>query len=169
MKLDSFILLIMFSLFSCVMFSQNKGSQEKGVRELLSAYNKMSVPYISVQTLRMDYEDYVILDTRKKEEYDVSHLPGAIWAGEKFDLTKLPELKRDSKIVVYCTVGIRSEGYGEKMQKEGFINVQNLYGSIFYWKDAGYEVLDLNEEPTEKVHVFGKIWSKYLKTGEKVY
>lgn len=160
---------MIFSLFTTVTYAQESDSSEQDIRELLTAYNKMSVPYISVQTLRMEYEDYTILDTRKKEEFEVSHLPGAIWAGEKFDLKLLPELNKDSKIVVYCTVGIRSEGYGEKMLKEGFTNVQNLYGSIFYWKDAGYEVFDLNEEPTEKVHVFGKIWSKYLKTGEKVY
>lgn len=169
MKLKTLLIVVVLSLFTTVAFSQESEVPQKDIPELLSAYNKMSVPYITVQTLKMEYEDYVILDTRKKKEFKVSHLPGAIWVGEQYDLKNLPEVSKDARIVVYCTVGIRSESYGEKMLKDGFTNVQNLYGSIFYWKDAGYDVVDKNEAPTEKVHVFGKVWSKYLKTGEKVY
>lgn len=169
MKLKALFVLVTFSLLSNILVSQEKESPKDNLRELLSDYNTMSVPYISVQALRMNYGDYVILDTRKREEFEVSHLPNAIWVGEKFDSEFLPELKMNSKIVVYCTVGIRSERYGESLQKNGFTHVRNLYGSIFLWKDAGYKILDINEEPTEKVHVFGKSWSKYLKTGEKVY
>ena len=149
--------------------AQEKESPEKGIPELLKSQNKRSVPYVSVQTLKMEYDDYVILDTRKKEEYEVSHLPNAIWVGEKYSSVNFPEIDKEDKVVVYCSVGIRSESYGEDLLKNGFKNVYNLYGSIFSWKDAGYRIVDAENEPTEKVHVFGKIWAKYLKTGEKVY
>jgi rhodanese-related sulfurtransferase len=119
--------------------------------------------------LQMEYKDYVILDTRKKEEFDVSHLPGAIWVGERYDIDKLSNIDKEAKIVVYCSVGIRSEDYGEEMLEDGFSKVYNLYGSIFSWKDAGYHVVDQNNQPTEKVHVYSKKWAKYLKTGKKVY
>ncbi|GAK75215.1 rhodanese-like domain protein [Nonlabens ulvanivorans] len=146
--------------------------QAQEINELLHQYNRMSVPYITVQTLKMEYDQYIILDTRKKPEYEVSHLPGAIWVGEDFDAKKLNTLKHvigDNPIVVYCSVGIRSEDYGEKALQAGFKNIFNLYGSIFSWKDAGYSLVDSNDMATERVHVFSKEWEKYLKTGEKVY
>lgn len=149
--------------------AQEKESQEKGIPELLKSYNKRTVPYVTVQTLKMEYDDYFILDTRKKEEYEVSHLPNAIWVGEKYNPENFPEINKEDKVVVYCSVGIRSESYGEDLQKNGFEKVYNLYGSIFSWKDAGYQIVDAENKPTEKVHVFGKTWAKYLKTGEKVY
>jgi rhodanese-related sulfurtransferase len=149
--------------------SQKKEASQNDIPNLLKDYNHMSVPYLSVQMLQMEYNEYVILDTRKKEEFDVSHLPGAVWAGERYDIDMLPGIDRDTKIVVYCSVGIRSEDYGEEMLEDGFLKVYNLYGSIFSWKDAGYQVVDQNNQPTEKVHVYGKKWAKYLKKGKKVY
>jgi rhodanese-related sulfurtransferase len=158
-----------FFLWIIIMMPLALLSQEKDIPSLLRDYNKLTVPYISVQMLQMEYKEYVILDTRKKEEFDVSHLPGAVWVGECYDIYKLSDIDKEAKIVVYCSVGIRSEDYGEGMLGDGFSKVYNLYGSIFSWKDAGYQVVDQNNQPTEKVHVYGKKWAKYLKTGKKVY
>ena len=129
------------------------------------------MPYISVQQLKMDMSDYLILDTRKKEEFDVSHIPGAVWVSEKVDenIYAFAKAKKDQPIVVYCSVGIRSEDFGERLKKVGFTNVKNLYGSIFAWKDEGSEVQNNKKQPTDSVHVFSKVWGKYLKTGNKVF
>ena len=170
MKRSSF--LILFLLLIGIPFwllSQKKEAPPNDIPSLLKDYNHRSVPYLSVQMLQMEYKDYVILDTRKKEEFDVSQLPGAIWVGERYDIDKLSNIDKEAKIVVYCSVGIRSEDYGEEMLEDGFSKVYNLYGSIFSWKDAGYQVVDQNNQPTEKVHVYSKKWAKYLKTGKKVY
>ena len=141
------------------------------IDELLKQYNTRSVPYISVQQLKMGMSDYLILDTRKKEEYDVSHIPGAIWVSEKMNDSRyaFAKAKKDQPIVVYCSVGIRSEDFGEQLAKKGFTNIKNLYGSIFAWKDEGYELQNKKKQPTDSVHVFSKVWGKYLKTGNKVY
>ena len=163
------LILIFFAMYSTIVVGQETEVPQKDIPELLNAYNKMSVPYLSVQMLKMEYDQYVILDTRKKKEYDVSHLPGAIWVGEKYKNKRMLELSKDVKIVVYCSVGIRSEGFGEKMLKDGYKDVSNLYGSIFSWKDAGYELMDVNEIPTDNVHVYSKVWGRFLKTGVKVY
>lgn len=140
------------------------------IEQVLKRYNKLSVPYISVQELKMNYDSYLILDTREKEEYDVSHLPNAIWAGESIKewpaaATSVP---KNSPVVVYCTIGVRSEDYGEQLQAIGFTDVKNLYGSIFAWKDAGYTVIDRKGSPTNRVHTYSKSWAKYLKSGIKV-
>lgn len=137
---------------------------------LLKEYNQRTVPYISVQDVMLQPTNYLLLDTRKIEEYLVSHLPRAIWAGEKVDSTFAKAYPNKSiPIIVYCSVGIRSEDYGESLKALGYTNVQNLYGSIFAWKDQGNLVYNRDEKVTDSIHVFSKQWGKYLNTGIKVH
>ena len=144
--------------------------QKKSVDRLLDLYNTRSVPYISAEELKMHTEVYLILDTRKKEEYDISHLPRAIWVGENPKDSKIDAILASKKpIALYCSVGIRSEDYGEKLQKFTTQKIVNLYGGIFAWKDAGFKIVDHTGNPTEKVHTFAKNWQDYLKTGIAVY
>lgn len=145
------------------------GANAQQIDSLLTAYNQKTVAYISVEELSENYGQFTILDTRKKAEYLVSHLPNAIWVGEQLTKKDLKLIPTEKPIVVYCTVGIRSEDFGEQLLKKGFDKVFNLYGSICSWKDAGYSIIDSDGNETEKVHVFSKEWAKYLKTGEKVY
>jgi rhodanese-related sulfurtransferase len=60
------------------------------------------------------------------------------------------DLPREAPVIVYCSVGYRSEKIGEKLQKLGFQNVHNLYGGIFQWKNDGFEVLNAQKvnQPT---------------------
>ena len=136
----------------------------------LKRFNKESVAYVSVEQLKS--ESVILLDARKKEEYDVSHLKAAIWIGHKeFEendvLGKVPN-KEDS-IVVYCSIGVRSENIGERLIEMGYKNVQNLYGGIFEWKNNGGKVYNLKGKETDSVHAFNKHWGKLLRQGEKVY
>jgi len=143
---------------------------QEDMKTLLDKYNKESVPYISVEELKKDKQDYLILDTRAIEEYDVSHIPGAIWVSEKVDeeIYAFAKANKNQPIVVYCTVGVRSEDFGERLKKMGFTNVQNLYGSIFYWKDNGFALENSKGQATDSVHTYDKHWAKYLKTGVKI-
>lgn len=155
--------------FLLVTISASLSLQAQEIDSLLTAYNQKTVPYISVEELKENYDQFTILDTRKKPEFQVSHLPNAIWVGEKLNKKDLKKIPNDKPIVVYCTVGIRSEDFGEELLKDGFEKVYNLYGSIVSWKDAGNDVVDNDGNTTEKVHVFSKEWERYLKTGEKIY
>ena len=114
----------------------------------------------------------VILDARERSEYDVSHLPNAIFIGyNNFGKKMLDSLAKDKPIVVYCSIGYRSEKIGEKLQKLGFTKVYNLYGSIFEWVNQGNVVVDKNGQPTKKVHTYNKNWSRWVEEGkaEKVW
>ncbi|MFC4634762.1 rhodanese-like domain-containing protein [Dokdonia ponticola] len=137
----------------------------------LEKYNRESVPYISVEELHKNKEKYLILDTRKKEEYNVSHIPNAVWSGELLEESAFAKAYPDKSqpIVVYCSIGVRSEKFGESLQNAGYKNVYNLYGSIFSWKDRGYTISNKKENPTDSIHVYSKAWSKYVKTGIKVF
>ncbi|WP_299767048.1 rhodanese-like domain-containing protein [uncultured Dokdonia sp.] len=138
---------------------------------VLNTYNDKTVPYISVEDLHQNKNEYLILDTRKKEEFTVSHIPTAIWSSEKLDSYAFAKAYPDKSqpIVVYCSIGVRSENFGESLQKLGYTKVYNLYGSIFAWKDKGYMVVNQKKNPTDSVHVYSKEWGKYLQTGIKIY
>lgn len=71
-------------------------------------------------------------------------------------------------VIVYCSVGYRSERIGEKLQDAGFINVQNLYGGIFKWVNEGMPVYN-SIGPTKQVHGYSRSWGVWLQKGEKVY
>ena len=124
---------------------------------------------MEVATLKDMTEKVVLLDTRERKEYEISHIPGAIWVGyDDFDVERVKELAKDSKIVTYCSVGYRSERIGEKLMKEGFSDVSNLKGSIFKWVNEGHELEDNEGQLTAKVHGFNKKWGKWVKKGDQV-
>ncbi|MEQ8324100.1 MAG: rhodanese-like domain-containing protein [Vicingaceae bacterium] len=131
-----------------------------------------SIPLIQPNELdkeRTTSSNLVILDARAREEYQVSHLEGALWVGYKdFDMNQL-SLDPGSEIVVYCSVGYRSEKVAEQIEKAGYKNVKNLYGGIFNWVNNGYSVVDGNEVKTQKVHPYSNSWGKWLIKGEKAY
>lgn len=107
--------------------------------------------------------DYLILDAREKEEYNISHIQNAEYIGyNKFDITSLDDVDKTQAIVVYCSIGYRSEKIGEKLQKAGFTNVYNLYGSIFEWVNQGNEVVTLEKQSTSEIHTYNKNWSKWV-------
>ena len=122
-----------------------------------------SVDFITVDELKSDTDSYYILDAREKEEYTTSHIPGAQYIGyDDLDFTALEGIPKDKPIVVYCSIGYRSEKVGEKLLDRGFMNVQNLYGSIFEWSNRGFPVYNSEGQTTTKVHTFNKRWSKWV-------
>lgn len=146
---------------------------QKKLDKLLNTWNTRNVPYISVQTLALPKTEAILLDAREPKEYEVSHLKDAIYVGyNKFKLketvAKLPKDK-NTKIVVYCSLGVRSETVAHKLIEAGYTNVYNLYGGIFKWKNNNFKVVDTLGNTTEKVHAFDKKWGKYLDKGKKVY
>jgi rhodanese-related sulfurtransferase len=127
---------------------------------------------MTVQELAMPKTKVIILDAREKEEYNISHLKNALFVGyTTFELDsvfrKIPN--KNSEIVVYCSIGIRSETIAFKLKKAGYSHVFNLYGGIFEWKNNNFKVYNLENAETENVHAYSKEWSNWLKKGEKVF
>lgn len=158
-------------IYIFVFFISVSISGQNSLKKLLKKYNTENVSYASVEMIKSN-PNYVLLDARELKEYKVSHLKNAIHVGyDHFNLenttTKLTD--KNATIVVYCSVGIRSEDIAEKLQKAGYKNVFNLFGGIFEWKNKENIVVDSKNQPTENVHTFNKEWSKWLKKGIKVY
>ncbi|TNE57322.1 MAG: rhodanese-like domain-containing protein [Bacteroidetes bacterium] len=138
-------------------------------RLMLKTLLQHSVPETDVPSTVKDYPSLVLLDAREPREYAVSHLKGAVQVGyDHFELDKLPKLDKNSRIVVYCSVGYRSEKIAEKLIQAGYKNVSNLYGGIFEWVNQGHSVYNAKGR-TQKVHAYDRTWGVWLNKGEKVY
>lgn len=128
-----------------------------------------NVKEVTVAQLRTNHATATLLDARAYREYEVSHLMGARYVGyDDFNLSRIADLSRNAPVVVYCSVGYRSEKIAQKLQQAGFSEVYNLYGGIFEWVNQGYPVVNA-EGRTKQVHAFDRVWGIWLKKGEKVY
>ncbi|SRR6056297_829337 len=137
-------------------------------RTLSALLDRKEVPVIGVEELfTSNWEQKVLLDTRSREEYEISHIPGAIWVGyESFDPSAVGDLDRNKKVVVYCSVGYRSEKIGKQLQDLGFKKVINLYGSIFEWANRSYPLIDMKGDTVNQVHAYNRMWGQWIDNKE---
>lgn len=159
-------ILIPFFLFS--LFSIDDDYKNK-----LEKLIKKSIAPISPETLFdliQKGAHIYILDTREPEEFQVSHIKGALNTGyKKFDSKIIEHIPLTATIIVYCSVGYRSEKIGEKIVKMGYKNVYNLYGGIFEWINLSYPVYDQEGVITANIHGYSKKWARWLKRGRVTY
>ncbi len=129
----------------------------------INAMIRQSIPVIGVQELRNIQDEVIIFDARRKEEFDTSHIPGARYLGFKeFDPKRLEGIQKDEKIILYCSIGYRSEKIGDRLKALGYSNVYNLYGSIFEWANRGYPLVNEKGKQIKKVHTYNYSWSKWI-------
>jgi len=139
---------------------------------MLSGLLSESVEQLDVAELQNSKAKPYLLDARERSEFEVSHLNGARWVGyDDFDIKALKDIPKDETILVYCSVGYRSEKIGEQLKEAGYSHVYNLYGGIFEWANNGLPLVNTNNEPTNQVHAYDRIWGVWLdeETVEKVY
>lgn len=146
--------------------------QETFDEKLQSLYS-YTVPLIQASELeeaKKSGNNIYLLDIRSAEEFAVSHLEDARFVDyDHFNIQAVQEIPKDAKVIVYCSVGYRSERVGEKLKAAGYEDVSNLYGGIFQWKNEGYPIMNQQRQPTDSVHTYNKNWSQWLERGIKVY
>ena len=158
----------LIGLVSVIFYSGPIFSQSFAYKTLLNSLYESDFPVLKPQEINT-LSAFQILDTREKEEFEVSHLSGAIWVGyESFSLKRVEDLDKSKPVLVYCTLGARSQAIGKKLQEAGFKQVYNLYGGIIHWSN---ETMPLESKgmPTQKVHTYSRTWGVWLNKGEKVY
>ena len=81
---------------------------------------------------------YILLDTRTQEEYDHSHIPGALLIPHTEIAQRAEEAlpDKDQVILVYCRSGNRSKQASEVLAELGYTHVKE-FGGIHTWP---YEV-----------------------------
>lgn len=163
--------LLLFLVFCAPLQAQRTQNTafDKEIADLLSfTVSTLTVPQL--KNWETAGRRFHLLDARAKEEYQVSHLPNAKHIGyEQFNEAALRGIGKDELIVVYCSVGYRSEKIGERLKAKGYKRVYNLYGSLFEWVNQGHAVEDAQGRPTKRVHTYNKDWSRWLERGIKVY
>lgn len=160
-----------YFLLICFLFlagNQDSLGQSMAYKALLSGIYDEDFPLVYPAQGEL-LRQALILDTREKEEFEVSHIKGAHWVGfDTFSLRSLQKIPKDRAIVLYCSIGARSQEIGKKLQEAGFSKVYNLYGGIFHWVNEGYPVYSRSVE-TNQVHAYSPAWGIWLQKGEKVY
>lgn len=143
-------------------------AQSTAYKTLLKGLYEEEFPTVKPDQI-FNLENYQVLDTREKAEFEVSHLQGANWVGyDTFSLEKVKGLDKNQPVLVYCTVGARSQDIGKKLREAGFKQVYNLYGGIIHWSNES-KPLFKDSLPTKQVHTYNRAWGVWLTSGEKVY
>ena len=163
------VLILFYLGFVLTAISQNYASFD----EMKASIVSKTIPLISVEELKKTEKtrtSFLILDAREKNEYDISHIKKAKFVGyDNFNLSEWKNIDKETIIIVYCSVGYRSEKVGEQLKKAGFNKVLNLKGGIFDWVNSGFPVYDNGGNETKKIHAYNKSWGKWLTKGEKIY
>ena len=83
-------------------------------------------------------EDYIILDVRTQQEYDMGYIPGAILIPVEVITEKAPTVltNKNAIILVYCRSGNRSKTASQALAEMGYTNVYE-FGGITTWE---YEI-----------------------------
>lgn len=158
------MLLLCFTLLTI----QMSFAQSLAYKTLLKGVYDNDFPTVKLNQKEI-LEHAVLLDTREREEFEVSHLKNAKWVGHNtFSLESVKGLSKNQPIIVYCSIGARSQEIGKKLKDAGFEQVYNLYGGIFHWVNEGMPVFD-QESQTKRVHAYSRSWGIWLNKGIKVY
>jgi len=169
MQMKKVISFMYLALASLSLLAQNQTKFDKMVDGLYS-YTVPLIKPTKLNELINKGASVILLDAREKEEFEVSRIKEAIYVGyDYFEISSVKGLDKNANIIIYCSVGYRSEKIGEKLKKAGFTNVLNLYGGVFDWTNNGFDMVDKNGEVTEKIHPYNSSWGKWLTKGEKTY
>ena len=114
-------------------------------------------------------DEVLILDVREPDEYQVSHLPGAIRIPPGMPTSelkaKLGSKIAGKKVVFYCSVGERSSRLAKAAKDEltamGATGVENLRGGIFAWHNQSRPLVNAAGD-TPYVHPFDNSWGRLV-------
>ena len=161
-----------FALIFILLMCYPGPGQQEGFSEMVNRELSHTAPVVYVKDLAewmTGGKDLLLLDARSYPEYKVSHIRDAHWIGENYSRKNIQEKNKNKLIVVYCSIGYRSEKVSDKLISKGYKNVFNLWGGIFDWINKGNPVVDPEGNTTELIHPYNEKWGKWLTRGIKKY
>lgn len=123
--------------------------------------------------LSFDGDAYVLFDVRKREEFDVSHLPGAIWVDPSITasdfLGEYSQILSGKVAVFYCSVGERSSRLATRVDaaSDKSFRVHNLAKGIFGWHNDERK-LSAGQAETDAIHPYDEKWGQLIDRQEKI-
>ncbi len=109
-------------------------------------------------------KSYVLIDARAQNEFAVSHLKGSMLYEESL----VDKLNKNEPILIYCTIGVRSNRIAKQLSDMGF-EVYDMQEGILGWANNELPLIDPEGQATEKVHTYNKSFAPLLKKGTAVY
>ena len=117
MKRLVIILVLLFLVTGC--------GESNSVKESKGTISNISCD----KAIDMQGEGAIIVDVREKEEYDEEHLDDAINIPYTEIVNKISEYAdTDTKIIVYCKSGVRSNKAANSLINAGYKNIYDLGG-----------------------------------------
>ena len=131
-------------------------------------------PQLSTQQLEnwmqeKNSKPILILDIREKVEYDISHLPDAVWMDPNTPTEEaLEKVSQAERVVAYCSVGYRSSQFISRLIHAGSKKeLWNLEGSIFQWANEDRPIVDLQGDPAALVHPYNATAGSMLQSSKR--
>jgi rhodanese-related sulfurtransferase len=87
--------------------------------------------------------DFIIIDVRTQEEYEKTHIPGALnidFPSTSFK-KEIDAFDHNKTYLLYCRSGNRSARAMETMREMGFRNVAHIAGGITAWERASLRTI----------------------------
>ena len=89
------------------------------------------------QITRKDWEKLFVIDTRRAEDYEKDHIPGAIHIEWRKLVERREEIPKDLPVIVYCNTGSLSAQGAFALKVLGYENVKILTGGYDQFKAKG--------------------------------
>ena len=94
--------------------------------------SKTNIDKKEMQEILQNNENAILLDVRSPQEFEEGHFPGAINIPNYELYYKAPRKIKDKEtiIIAYCTLGLRSKKSAKILKKMGYKNIYHLDGGI---------------------------------------
>jgi NADPH-dependent 2,4-dienoyl-CoA reductase/sulfur reductase-like enzyme/peroxiredoxin family protein/TusA-related sulfurtransferase/rhodanese-related sulfurtransferase len=112
-------------------------------------------------------KDYIVLDVTEEMERMVYAIPDSYHIPIGQLHKRVTELDKKKKVIVYCTIGVRSYNGARILQQHGFKNVSVLAGGTSFYKTMHYEKNTVKFEPTSKGEGMKKNENELAEKSEK--
>ena len=118
-----------------------KGMPDKSGTDLVDEAKSRVKQVTAAEAMRDADEDTVFFDCREANEWNLGHIPNAVFIPRGTMETKVEAaIPRDRKVIIYCANGNRSALAADTMQQMGYTNVASMADGFRGWVESGGEV-----------------------------
>ena len=144
----------MLGIAVCVLFLTGAAGQvfaaAKGPMDFVAAA-KAGIVEVTPQQVKADMDagkQFILVDVRTPEEFEVGHLPRAMHISRGLLEFKIGAMipDKNANIIMYCRTGARSALTTARLQEMGYTNVKNMDGAFKAWGEAGYPIYNRHGE-----------------------
>lgn len=117
-----------FMTITLVLAAACWGCGTKSVNEDMRPEGQLSAAQLK-DMLDSGREDFVLVDVRGPLEFETGYIPGALLIPYTEIEKRAREIPKNKTVIVYCSVGVRSERARKKLLEMGFSDVLNFGGT----------------------------------------